>query len=1059
MIRRRQEEEELCTAKQLLQTAYNENDLMPAYRGIMFQMVSLAEDIEILTLQFDARMDEITDYSVEVFITDSDFESKLNDETQWTLLAKTEASIDPSRRGLVIPQTDFKSIKLKRGQRRTIYIAMNGPWLDITAQALDKTGEIQIQEQDLALYVGVGLNERFPSDFDKTVDPQFAGVIHYRKPVSCSEALYDTPVDLGFMSSQSEDPIFVARLNKSLDDIIKDSMLKSHPFSDMTKQYNLNMAQPSQISKHLFTDNKCPDEWESCPRNVLAPRVFFEHTSGLDSGLLKFEIYRFTQALTDLLRLRLNTPEIIYAGMIPVVSDYELVLRGIPMEETFTENNREYLESASTDFLSSTTSERDNLVQVLDTRIETHERIEDGGRRQLRGLATRGTLRVEGSVMGVQASYLPMTNFPIALHESVMGSENDFIDTIKLGAAVLPDGEESPTAIEYFGRIDGLEASFNADIVELGEFDNFSSRSFDATVLITICVVVFILAVIGKLTWECVQRCRASKFRLKREKMIQQKKIEKELRAVKREERKEERKAIPMEVSIPLDDGGKPISSKERGVRRAHSSDGLPPPSETPTRESRRRAHSTEDLEKIASDSPRRSRRPSPDEIEGLFDLGIPGQSRSPSPPTESTASPRLATTKCVRSSSENMLSPKAPNRNSKRSASCKEVNRSCIESPIQETRRSISGENIFPNRVPSSPKSRGGRRPKSGENVHTTSQSPRRSHSDRSGLKSSKSSSSLGNCDSSRGDSRNFTVSRSKSGDTFARSSGVGSKVDQSSRRVDRHRSASVARTVSTASGSNLTSSTGLVTQVNTAGHDSLSSLESRDSGNRRKISSERQPPGRKESSDSFIPPIRQSRHETSRSTKAVDPPAAVQHTESSHCRRPSDFLSRSETSNHSRTPSMFSRNDDTSSRSRRSTLFSRNEDTSSRNRRPSFFASLYGLTPLTQQDPSAHSRQPSMRSQRDDISNHSRSNHSRSNHSRSNLSHSNHSRSSQSRSRHGHSKQSRASLREPALDNRRPPSPRRSSQFGYFRRSVDNDDSSTSDQSFYAEPSRSRR
>ena len=363
MIRRRQEEE-LCTANKLLQTAYNENDLVPAYPGIMFQLVSLAEDIEILTLQFDARIDEITDYSVEVFITDSDYESKLDDESQWTRLAKTEASIAPSRQGLVIPQTDFKSIKLKRGQRRTIYIAMNGPWLDITAQALDKTGEIQVQEQDLALYVGVGLNERFPSDYDKTVDPQFAGMIHYRKPVECSEALYDTPVDLGFMSSQSEDPIFVARLNKVLDEIIRDTMLKSHPFKDLVEQYNLKQAQPSQISKHLFTDNKCPDEWESCPRNVLAPRVFFEHTDGLHAGLLKFEFYRFTQALTDLLRLRLNTPEIIYTGMIPVVSDYELTLRGIPMEEAFTKHNREYLESASTDFLSATTSERDNLVVV-----------------------------------------------------------------------------------------------------------------------------------------------------------------------------------------------------------------------------------------------------------------------------------------------------------------------------------------------------------------------------------------------------------------------------------------------------------------------------------------------------------------------------------------------------------------------------------------------------------------------------------------------------------------------------------------------------------------------
>ena len=853
MIRRQQQqEEERCIATRSVQTVYNENDLVPSYTGIMFDFVSLAGEIEILTLEFDARLDKITNFTVEVFVTDGDYTEKLNDESRWTRLAHTEATVAPSGRGLVIPQPDFEPVKLKRGQRRAFYIAMNGPWLDTVAQALDKTGEIQIQEKDLALYVGVGLNRRFPVDFDKTVDPQFSGVIHYRKEIDCKDALVSTSVDFQFLAAESENPIFVSRLNKALGEVIQDTMMQGSPFSTMKEKYKLNQSQLPQISKLVYEDGKCPDEWETpCPRNILGPRIFFEHTSNLRQGHLKYEVYRFAEALTEEIKRRLSVREVLYIGMVPVMSDYKLSLSGIPSEVPLTDENRQLLETTSTSFLSKVINELETVVEVMDTIITSHETTaaENSARRYLRGLVDRNTLTVEGSIMGAQANYLPIENFPIVLRNVVKQNGKDFEQAFRANAATLPKDENSVTAFDYFGNVESLSASFNTRFVEAGKFEDSSSKN-NPMVLLTIGLFLLFLATVGKCSWEWYQQSKRKKLAIERKEIIEQKKLEKEHRSIRREKRKEEREKIPTEVHIDSDDDElKDVQMKDgekrRSVHRAASTDGLSHRFESP-RHGPRRTYSCSDVE--ATRVPERL----VDSKESVSNLKYEADLLSKS-------LRRKAHVTVLR---DDMTAT--------RPASYDEAHLPQQDISCHALYNEKRGDHL-----PQLHRVRKGRRPGSQEDTLDSPQLPKRHDNPNSSTRGrlrtvghvngirvksmTDGAPSRGVSGSSSGTGSNRAPLRTRNGDTFAKirrtpsrtesgdtfASGYNNREYRPSRNIERHRSGSVsvARTASTSGHHVQGSSSGDSSQDHSTNNDSLSSLESFGSFSLDRSSPQRQP------------------------------------------------------------------------------------------------------------------------------------------------------------------------------------------------------------------------
>jgi hypothetical protein len=450
------------------------------------------------------------------------------------------------------------------------------------------TGEVQTKEDDLALYVGLGVNGRFPDERDTTTDPQFAGTIYYQKQTVCGTASASTELDLTFLIAGSEDPVFVSRVSKELDEIVRFDMLQSRPFSTWVQELGLVVSQSPQMSKYTYDGGGCPKHWELCPRNVLGPRFFFEHKDDLSSGTLKFEIYKHADTLAEMMGKRVNTEDVLYVGLAPVVSEYTLSLGGI--SGNFTDRHLRFLEFTSTNYFADAVLDRDGSVQVLDTKIESYElRGATNTRRSMRALQQDESVQFEGFVRGVQPAYLPITNFPFLLRDSVADGGKALKSAIQANAAIAPNSE-------IFQGILSADAVFDPNLVFSDGSNGDKVSTGTVVAIVVVSFILLLLVALVRIFWHQLENCKNERFSKQRKEKLEKMKVDKEKRAEKRERIKEERASIPLEISLDnLEEAPKP--AKKQGVRRVKSNDELTPA----TLDSRgtqplRRVHSNDEL-------------------------------------------------------------------------------------------------------------------------------------------------------------------------------------------------------------------------------------------------------------------------------------------------------------------------------------------------------------------------------------------------------------------------------------------------------------------------------
>jgi hypothetical protein len=247
-----------CTTIKALNTTYNSDDRVPPYVGVMFEIFPRM-DLELLTLQLDVRIppeEQNSDLSVEVYTMKGSYqavEAYSYDPSQWHLLTQTVGVLFPEGQGLVIPTKDFNTLHITSGEKRSFYVTMKRPYIDHNVMALQKTGELQMQSEELDIYVGVGFNEyKFPGDYDRTIDPQFAGVMHFRKTTECIAAVVTTTVMFPFLLDQEATPQLVASINQYIDDAIKALMKQNSALKSYQKFYGLQQYQETTTSAEPF---------------------------------------------------------------------------------------------------------------------------------------------------------------------------------------------------------------------------------------------------------------------------------------------------------------------------------------------------------------------------------------------------------------------------------------------------------------------------------------------------------------------------------------------------------------------------------------------------------------------------------------------------------------------------------------------------------------------------------------------------------------------------------------------------------------------------------------
>eukprot|EP00977_Amphora_coffeiformis_P013285 scaffold3421_cov181-Amphora_coffeaeformis.AAC.25 len=459
--------QEICHEHQSFQTPFNENELVPSYHGIIFDIAVLTDEIEVVSLEFDAKINQITDMQVEIFtMNGSEYQDIVGNETAWEKVADTKAIASADGQTLSIPESSFNPQRIKRGKRQSFYISMKGPWIDSVVDALDKTGEIQTRNKDMLMYVGVGLNSRFPEDgeFDKTVDPQFSGVIKYRKVIDCNDDFKTTSVALRLITPQSENPVFVAQLGSSMDDVVETTLLNAAPFKDMVSTSHLTVSRGSETSNYpdIFD---CPEDWETCPRNVIISTLTFKHSKSLSSGKLQYEIYRFADSLMKQLAEASGARRMKYVGLRAITSEFDMTLGGLPTNQEMSKRHQGYLADTLTRFFGTSIGRRTDAVEVLETVILD---IED--------TTVLGTAKAAGIVLATQAAYLPTESLALELVDSIVDEHKVLLQDLRVGTAAHSEGYAD--TIEYFGKISTVTATFTVYIPAAGVLGE-SNMPFD----------------------------------------------------------------------------------------------------------------------------------------------------------------------------------------------------------------------------------------------------------------------------------------------------------------------------------------------------------------------------------------------------------------------------------------------------------------------------------------------------------------------------------------------------------------------------------------------------
>jgi hypothetical protein len=244
------EEEEECTTIAALNTTYNDDTRIPPYVGIMFEIFPWM-DLELLTIEFDVRIPEgerDVDLSVEVYTMLGSFEMlKAFNDNRWILVSETKAALLPGGGGAIIPAQEFNALAIRAEERRSFYVTMKKPYLDYNVMALDKTGELQMRTPELDMLVGVGFNEyKFPGDFDRTLDPQFAGVLHVRRTSKCVLLRSTTTVEYDFLLDQKTTATLMSDYNQYMEDAITDMMQKNSALLSYKKNFAMEKSQPTR---------------------------------------------------------------------------------------------------------------------------------------------------------------------------------------------------------------------------------------------------------------------------------------------------------------------------------------------------------------------------------------------------------------------------------------------------------------------------------------------------------------------------------------------------------------------------------------------------------------------------------------------------------------------------------------------------------------------------------------------------------------------------------------------------------------------------------------------
>lgn len=443
--------EETCYALSSFDTPYNKVASAITYSGIMFDLFTKAEPLEILTLEIGVRLSAVDDYSVQVYTTSGAYLSKINDPSQWELVADAEGIPTPDGNGIIIPQRVFTNVNVGARERLSVYIQMKGPWVENRAEALKKTGELAFEGGDFNSYAGIGTGSLFPDSPETTTDPQFSGKVHYQKPKACQDTTRSV-IEFEFITGAGFDHSSLGPISRGLEAIANEYLMQEEWFVNQVSSAALKVESNTKTTTKPYNGGICP--WSSCA--TYTTELTFSHSSGLSKGEIQYNVYRYVDAITRELTEKLNGDEIAYLGLKSASAGFAFTIRGVADGPMNSEQQR-YLAGALVSFFQTSIAMTTPYVTAFDADFNDDSdttrflRV----RRQL-----DGTTVVEGELYGGRSAPFDKEEFTVQARNSLKEDEDFLLQTLKYGSIIPQSDLPDESVLSYFDNIEGVSGTF-----------------------------------------------------------------------------------------------------------------------------------------------------------------------------------------------------------------------------------------------------------------------------------------------------------------------------------------------------------------------------------------------------------------------------------------------------------------------------------------------------------------------------------------------------------------------------------------------------------------------
>jgi len=398
-LRRRQLQdqvpEEVCYNIETLQTEYNPDTFIDPCTGMMFYFSSREKPIIVTTLEVDIRDDLANgDLHVEVYTTVDDqfYKGLFRDGKYWGKVADTTLIQHPdptqSHRYL-IPSYDFAPIRMNAKARHTLYVRMNGQFIDLTTNNFVQVNEIGESGSNLHVHAGYCIPNNaalWPFKLNEDRAPIFAGKFYTDVESTFCDftPTTETAIEFVYVLDSNGAGLEFSNLEEDIDVFAQDMILDDTRLVDYIAEHELKIS-PKKSARAFFRryEGDCPDEWIFC--EAFVAKIFYEHLETLTPSELRAQIYKHEPYMAEMVVNYLpSTQRIHRAGLTGEQASFQIRLQNTaPRQLDTVQLNFLYSELLSF-FKEEIPAEK---AVVYDMRVTEQSVL--SGRRGLRGGATR----------------------------------------------------------------------------------------------------------------------------------------------------------------------------------------------------------------------------------------------------------------------------------------------------------------------------------------------------------------------------------------------------------------------------------------------------------------------------------------------------------------------------------------------------------------------------------------------------------------------------------------------------------------------------------------------